>query len=147
MNGDLYRLVYYSRNMIVGNGQVLDAAITSILATSRVNNERVGVTGALMFNSGCFGQILEGPLTAVEAVFERIQQDDRHSDVSLLGFDQVPERAFGSWSMGYVGNSPRDADHFSLVGRDSGFDPSTMSGAALFETLLSLAIEEEHLTA
>lgn len=147
MTGDLYRLVYYSMVTIADDDEALDSAISSILAASRINNPRVEVTGALMFNSGCFGQILEGPLAAVEATFERIQQDDRHSEVTLLGFDQVPDRAFPSWSMGYVGKSLRDADRFGLVGHDSGFDPAKMTGAALFETLVQLAMEEERVTA
>jgi len=147
MTNELYRLVYYSMVTIDGDEALVDSEINSILTASRVNNPRVGVTGALMFNSGCFGQILEGPLAAVEETFERIQQDERHSEVTLLAFDQVPDRAFPSWSMGHVGKSLRDADRFDKVGLDTGFDLTRMTGAALFETLVQLAIEEERVTA
>ena len=37
-----------------------------------------------MFNSGCFAQVLEGPHHAIQATFERIQCDERHSDVTVL---------------------------------------------------------------
>ena len=143
MTADLHRLVYYSRNRITGGSDVLAAAIQSILEASQRNNGRAGVTGALMFNAGCFAQVLEGPREAVEEVFERIQQDERHGDVSLLAFDRTQRRAFENWSMGFVGASVDDAARYGAIGAGSGFDPSRMTGEALFETLQQLALEEE----
>ena len=145
MSENLYRLVYYSRNAVAGDANALAAAVTSILAKSQVNNQREGVTGALMFNSGCFAQVLEGARPAVENVFERIQQDARHGEVSLLAFDPAPCRAFENWSMGFVGASVEDGARYSSLGQDSGFDPAQMTGEALFETLHRLALEEEGL--
>ena len=143
----LYRLVYYSRNAIPGDASVVAAALASILAKSQVNNQRVGVTGALMFNSGCFAQVLEGAQSAVEEVFERIQQDDRHGDVSLLSFEPATARAFANWSMGFVGASVEDSARYAALGQESGFDPVRMTGEALFETLHRLALEEERAAA
>jgi hypothetical protein len=143
MTRGLSRLVYYSRNRVTESPEALRGAIASILAASRTNNARVGVTGALMFNSGCFAQVLEGPGCAVEAVFERIQQDERHSDVSLLAFEATEWRTFDSWSMGFVGASIDDAARYGSIVRNSGYDPSRMTGEVLFETLHRLALEEE----
>lgn len=143
MSIPLSRLVYYSRNRIAGGPEELSGAIASILAASRKNNAEVGVTGALMFNAGCFAQVLEGPQHAVEGVFERIQQDERHGDVSLLAFEPSAARAFENWSMGFVGASVEDAARYGTMGEESGFDPSRMTGDALFETLHRLAVEEE----
>jgi hypothetical protein len=139
----VHRLVYYSKNTVVGDADTLAGAIASILAASRANNHRVGVTGALMFNAGCFAQVLEGPGDAVEEVFERIQQDDRHGGVSLLAFEPAPRRVFENWSMGFVGASMSDAAVYAAVTEDTGFDPTRMTGEALFETLHRLALEEE----
>jgi hypothetical protein len=143
MSNDLYRLVYYSRNTLSDEAEALPTAITSILAKSQANNERVGVTGALMFNSGCFAQVLEGSRLSVEEVFERIQQDERHGDVSLLAFDPASSRSFANWSMGFVGSSADDAARYGSLSQGSGFDPARMTGEALFETLHRLALEEE----
>jgi hypothetical protein len=104
----------------------------------------VDVTGALMFNAGCFAQVLEGPRPAIEAIFERIQQDERHGEVSLLAFDPAPARAFAQWSMGFVGARVNDAARYGVLVQDSGFTPARMSGDALFETLHRLALEEEN---
>ncbi len=146
MSQELYRLVYYSRNDIPEGGGKLACAITSILAKSQANNQRVGVTGALMFNGGCFGQVLEGSRSAVEEVFERIQQDERHGEVSLLAFDPAPSRAFENWSMAFVGASVDNAARYGSLATESGFDPARMTGDVLFETLRRLALEEERIS-
>ena len=139
----LYRLVYYSRNEVEGGAEALDATIRQILAASQANNAQAKVTGALLFNSGCFGQVLEGPRRAVEATFERIQRDPRHSDVSLLAFEPTAERAFPNWSMSFVGAKPADADRYGGIADASGFDPSRVSADGLFQALHGLALEEE----
>jgi hypothetical protein len=143
MSETIHRLVYYSRNRIVGSAEEMSATIGEILQASRRNNARAGVTGALMFNAGCFAQVLEGPKAAVEHTFERIQQDERHGDVSILAFGPVPERAFAGWSMGFVGASLQDSERYSPVAGESGYDPSRMTGDILFETLHRLVLEEE----
>jgi hypothetical protein len=143
MSDDLYRLVYYSRNRAGSARDGMAAEIDGILASSRRNNVSVGVTGALMFNAGCFGQVLEGPKAAVVNTFERIQQNERHGDVSVLFFGPVTARAFDRWSMGFVGGSIPDSEHYHTVAGDSGYDPSRMTGDALFETLRRLMLEEE----
>ena len=56
MTAALYRLVYMSRNDITDE---IDTQIDDILETSRENNRLAEVTGALMFNTGCFAQVLE----------------------------------------------------------------------------------------
>lgn len=143
MTENVYRLVYHSHNRIVGPTAALEAGINSILDASRRNNALVNVTGALMFNAGCFGQVLEGARDAVEHVFEQIQQDPRHGDVHLLSFGPVPARAFDRWSMAFVGTSVPDAARYGTIARESGYNPSRMEAEDLFKVLHRLALEEE----
>lgn len=139
----LYRLVYYSRNHISAATETFAAEVANILEKSRVNNARDGITGALLFNAGCFAQVLEGPLVAVEATFERIQQDERHGDVSLLALEPQEERSFPNWAMGFIGMSAEHAERFAAVATSSGFDPSRLNGSELHMLLRDLAMEEE----
>ncbi|KQQ87669.1 BLUF domain-containing protein [Aureimonas sp. Leaf324] len=143
MTASLHRLVYYSRNHISGDAAAFAAHVDDILARSRTNNARDGITGALLFNAGCFAQVLEGPLATIEAAFERIQQDERHGEVALLALDPIAARSFPNWAMGFVGASDRDADRFQTVGASSGFDPSRLSGDEIHTLLRDLTIEEE----
>ena len=116
----LYRLVYISSNKISSSPGSFGAQVEQILSVSRRNNAAVGVTGALIFSSGFFGQVLEGPRTAVEATFERIQQDMRHSDVSLLEFKSAVARTFERWDMAYVGQDTATASAWSHGSIDIG---------------------------
>jgi hypothetical protein len=144
MSEVLHRLVYYSHNRIVGDAEALAASIDKILAVSRVNNRRNDVTGALMFNAGCFAQVLEGPAEAVEQTFDRIQMDERHGDVVLLGVALTEERAFQSWSMAFVGGSVADAARFGAIANVTGYDPANMKRDELFEALYRMTLEHEN---
>jgi len=143
----LFRLVYYSRNRLPGAPAAMAAAIERILEASRRNNAGVAVSGALMFNAGCFGQVLEGPHDAVEETFERIQQDERHGDVAVLAFGPIENRSFENWSMAFVGGSEAGAAQWGRIAELSGFDPSRVSADDLADTLRRFVREEEVLTA
>ena len=140
---DLYRLIYTSRNLLPGDEDAQAAAVAGILALSKRNNARVGVTGALLFNAGSFAQVLEGSRLAVEATFERIQRDPRHSDVSVLQCEPVGERGFPNWSMAFVGHSSRGKALWGEFARRTAFDIGRMEADRLFATLLAIVEREE----
>lgn len=144
---EFYRLVYASKNLLEGTGPEAQAAVEEILAASRRNNARVGVTGALMFNRSAFAQVLEGPQKGVEDTFERIQRDTRHGDVTVLECRPVNERAFTEWSMAFVGQSPAGHAVWDKLAAQSGFDLRRLDGDAVFRMLHGLVLEEEGLTA
>jgi len=135
----MHRLVYYSANRIRGTHEDISAQIIQILDASRRNNRLVGLTGALMFSSGYFGQVLEGPQQAIEATFERIQQDSRHGDVSLLEFAAADKRSFEDWSMAFVGNAQ---DSFAEW-RNEGFDFGAVTGEVLLSKLRNLVAKKD----
>lgn len=140
---ELYRLVYASKNLFHGSETELTAAVGQILASSQRNNAQSDVTGALMFNSGAFAQVLEGPRQGVEETFERIQCDDRHGDVTVLQCGPTESRSFATWSMAFVGASTGGQARFSRLAAESGFDLSRLDGDAVFTMLHELVLEEE----
>lgn len=60
---------------------------------------RDGIAGDLMVEGCRFTQVLEGPSDAVERTFERIQCDDRHTEIRVLEARPIRRRDFPSWSM------------------------------------------------
>ena len=130
----MHRLVYYSANRLNKSPKEMTLHIEQILDKSRQNNATVGVTGALIFSEGFFGQVLEGPQPAVEATFERIQNDVRHGDVSLLEFVAVEKRSFDSWSMAYVGKDS-GTTLFDGIAPQTGFDSDRLKAQALLSKL------------
>ncbi len=63
------------------------------------SNKVLNVTGVLSFDNGRFGQILEGKSKDVEAIWELILKDPRHTNVVSLGMKKINARRFANWSM------------------------------------------------
>ncbi len=105
MSDHLYSLAYFSRNAMTGPPEVIEAGISEILQVAREKNRRAGVTGALLYSGGCFAQVLEGQQATLEDLFETIQYDPRHDDVTVLHFHPIEARSFAGWSMAYAGQA------------------------------------------
>lgn len=74
--------------------------IGAIIEASQSNNPKRGVTGTLMTAGGIFYQVLEGPPAEVDALYEIIRKDPRHSHVLMLdSIEGVTERMFPRWSL------------------------------------------------
>ena len=78
-----------------------DDELLGILKISRENNQQGDITGMLLYKGGNFMQVLEGPDDAVNAIFEKIKDDPRHKDVSVISREQIQVRQFPSWEMAF----------------------------------------------
>lgn len=78
-----------------------DREIISIVNASQINNQKLGVTGILLYNSGNFMQLIEGEEPAVETLYEKIRMDYRHASITLLLKENITHRNFENWQMGY----------------------------------------------
>ena len=143
MNDALYRLIYISSNQIEGDDRKILSEVENILATARSKNQRAGITGALMFNAGCFAQVLEGGHDVIKATYERIQGDPRHSSVVMLSLEPVQERQFSNWSMAYLGVNSAASAKFGDMTKVSGFDPTKIKGDRVFGLLKDHLLEAE----
>lgn len=140
---DLYRLIYCSRNCISGTQAKTIDEITAILDASRNNNAACGISGALMFNSGIFAQVLEGPRSAIESAFERIQRDARHNEVNILVFEAVNHRVFPFWSMAFIGRSHRSRNLLSDNAFATSIEERRSEAELILALLRQIALEEE----
>jgi len=86
----LATLIYRSRL----NCTLDPSQLTSLVERANLRNSQLQVTGILLFDGDHFLQILEGPLAAVNVVYERINRDNRHSNVVELLRDYAPRRRF-----------------------------------------------------
>jgi hypothetical protein len=75
------------------------AILSAILMTARRNNARRGITGALICRHDIYLQLIEGDADAIDALFARISEDDRHLAVTLLSRAAAPDRIFPDWAM------------------------------------------------
>lgn len=93
---NLHRLIYISS----GRRKFDADELGEILDVSIKNNAEIGVTGMLLYLDGNFLQLLEGDAEDVEALYERIALDKRHSGSIVLSRAPVTERVFPDWAMG-----------------------------------------------
>ncbi len=96
----LVRLVYASR----AAGAIDDALVKAICEAASSRNAEQGITGVLCTQQGqeAFLQVLEGSRGDVNALYSSIVRDPRHRDVTLLAYEEIDQRRFGSWRMGTV---------------------------------------------
>jgi hypothetical protein len=76
--------------------------LVDLLARARLNNERLGITGLLLYDDGSFLQVLEGDDRVIDGLYETIGRDKRHHRVVALLRREVPERHFAKWRMGFA---------------------------------------------
>lgn len=93
----MYQVVYIS----TAKREYSKHELAEILAVSRRNNTRDGITGVLCYHGGTFFQMLEGDEERVRAVMERVDRDPRHFGVTVLLEQHVARRAMPDWSMAF----------------------------------------------
>jgi len=117
MNPDngLFQIVYTSE--LCGDPTLRDDVLQSISRCSQRNNPSNRVTGAMLVVGMRVIQVLEGPLSSLEPLLERIQTDNRHDAMEELYRSSSTVRAFPDWVMrvGAVDASAPDADKIRII--------------------------------
>ena len=90
--------------------------LTQLLSNARFKNDKLGLTGMLLYAEGSFFQVLEGRPDDVDALFDAIKNDERHSRVTVIIRESISKRAFANWTMGYADITPGEAGE--LLGAD-----------------------------
>ena len=108
----MFYLIYVSSAVkLMGDEELL-----LLLEQSREKNLRLGITGMLLYKGGNFMQMLEGEKQAVLELYDTIKKDSRHKDVTTIVTDEIDERNFENWSMGFhnmdkTGSLPKYDDY------------------------------------
>jgi hypothetical protein len=125
----LCRAIYISQ--AVGNAGSSLLSVAEILGVSERNNRRDHLTGVLLAHDGWFLQALEGARIDIDRLLTRLHKDPRHTDIRMLGFEAIEQRAFPAWSMGQILVTPRIAP---LVSRQP---LNALTDAAAFALLVA----------
>ena len=92
----LFQLMYRSTE----TRAMTEADLRALLKNAREKNDRLGVTGLLLYAQGRFLQVLEGPESAVRQLYDTIEADPRHAGTEVLLTNRTAERVFPDWKMG-----------------------------------------------
>jgi hypothetical protein len=77
------------------------AELAALLQAARKHNDAAGLTGMLLYTEETFFQVLEGIPDAVDALYVRIERDQRHRQVTKIVAEAIPSRSFAKWTMGF----------------------------------------------
>ena len=141
---ELIELVYASRSNVARSkgGTGVEPEIGRILTQSRRNNEPLQIGGVLCFGNDTFFQCLEGEREAVEKLYNKLHDDPRHRDVTLLRKRPIERRRFKLWAMKYLTLDRALRDKLKQHGHDR-FDPFRFDDETTDEVLEVLKASTE----
>ena len=107
----MFQVVYISRSTRDFDEQ----SLRELANAAAVNNSSSGITGALLFVSGRFIQVLEGSEDVVRSLLNDISKDKRHRNMKIILEENEKERDFPKWSMGFVKTGFPGDEEISLI--------------------------------
>ncbi len=78
-----------------------DDELIELLRQSRAKNQRLEITGMLLYKGGNFMQMLEGRQQTVLELYATICADVRHKGVITVQQARIAQRNFPDWTMGF----------------------------------------------
>lgn len=86
----------------IANIQFDNAKIIELLTQARKKNSRLNVTGMLLYCDNSFFQVIEGEEHVIQELFDSIEHDNRHKNVTKIVEEPIPSRSFANWTMGFT---------------------------------------------
>ena len=121
--------------------------LLDILRTNAQNHERHQITGLLVYHSGDFLQVLEGPEDLVEEVMERAVVASDDGRVNVLLREEVEERYFDRWAMSFATTAnldPKDQEHLSdFLERGELPEPGGSGAQGFYQMLMAFRSEKK----
>ncbi|NOU60890.1 BLUF domain-containing protein [Marinifilum caeruleilacunae] len=94
---NLIHIVYVSFSRF----KLSELELDQLLAEIRPKNLANGVTGLLLYNDEIFIQVIEGEQDTINSLYDRLEKDRRHTNIVKILEEEIKQRSFPDWSMGY----------------------------------------------
>jgi diguanylate cyclase (GGDEF)-like protein len=131
LHADVFHLIYVSTAV----GPMSGDDLIRLLRQARTRNERLQLTGMLLYKNGRFMEVLEGTETNVRKAFADIEQDGRHKNLDVLRSERIALRNFPSWTMSFEEGDASSVPAFSGFLRQHGapdyFDEGSVEAHAM----------------
>lgn len=108
----LVQMVYTSEV----SGKLSNSELMSIVHTARKWNEKCGVTSALFYKDGYFGQVIEGGYDAISMVCNRIKRDSHHYHIIQLASSPIQSRLIPNHALKFYAGDGLVRKHPRLSG-------------------------------
>lgn len=107
-------LIMYSSDY-TGSLRSMPKDFSDILTTARSRNPAHQITGVLFYDQGKFIQILEGEKQSIHKLLSKIEQDARHTNVTVLMDEPITKRELLTWNMEAFDLSGNEGKDWSLL--------------------------------
>lgn len=98
----IVQLIYCSRIVDPQDANRLEQDIDHIVRHGRIENARLGITGALLTDRTSFAQVIEGSTTSIAGMHSRIADDKRHQGIELLLYVTTHVRLLPFWALAFI---------------------------------------------
>jgi hypothetical protein len=88
----LSRIIYFSRCALDREARARDDQLDKLVRASRRQNEFALITSILVLEKSWFCHMLEGDRDALNSTFRRIAADNRHKEVRIVEWREIPRR-------------------------------------------------------
>ncbi|MBT0606697.1 BLUF domain-containing protein [Aequorivita echinoideorum] len=78
-----------------------DEEIQALFDQTISNNNYYGITGILIYQEGTFIQVIEGENAIIDALFYKIERDERHNQITVILRHPIDERIFSNYKLGF----------------------------------------------
>lgn len=75
--------------------------LRELLGQSRARNLKLNITGMLLYDNATYMQVLEGLEKDVHEIYSSILKDPRNTGNVVLAEEEISQRDFPNWSMGF----------------------------------------------
>ena len=108
--------------------------LRDILVQSREYNQKHNICGVLYYAHGYYFQCLQGTFTSLMTLYDKILQDNRHSEIKLIQHKSIEKKSFEEWSMKYV-QPDTQLNNFFIRADINCFEPSNIPEKIIDEFL------------
>ena len=136
----LVHLIYFSRLALSSEPQLRTSQIGDITRQAQKKNEFSVITSFLMIDQNFAAQVIEGERNLVHETFNRITEDQRHRDVLICEWREIPKREFVN-SFKVVVRGPASEPHFAKANLMSAFQRGTPKASAILGLASALQVD------
>ena len=90
----LVHIIYFSKLTLSSEPQLRTSQIGDITRQAQKKNEFSVITSFLLIDQNFAAQVIEGERVSVHETFNRIGEDQRHRDVLICEWREIPKREF-----------------------------------------------------
>lgn len=110
-------IMYISEVGVRRDGAVIPVGLSDIYSRAKRRNSQAKITSVMSFRKAHYLQVIEGGRDEVDALFAKISQDPRHTNVEKLLDVSITDRFFPKWNIKLLESVQKAPEFIKFVNR------------------------------